>query len=115
MNDIRRDLIRKRRYVGWIATGCLTAAAVAFLNGDFQSAWASSCLRIGIVLGAMWAALPTRTRPAAWEHLSGWKLLAIIVCVAYAKSLRFALPVLLVAVPILLVGFALGRFFRRSK
>lgn len=92
------DLIRKRRIVGLIALGCLAYSASAALMGHFDSAWNSGLLRAGLVLAALWLALPTHTRPAAWAGLSKWKLAGIVAFAVLIPRLKFLLPVLAIGV-----------------
>ncbi len=98
------DLIRKRRYVGLVALLCLTFALVAAVTGQLDSVWMSGLLRAGLVLAALWLALPTRTRPAAWARLSGWKLAGIVAFAVLIPRLKFLLPVLMVG---MLLGWLL--------
>ena len=102
MSDADRDsLVRKRRQVGQLAVGCLVAGGTATLLGHGESFWAGPCMRIGLLLGAVWLAFPGRTRSAVWTFqsrgvLSGLILLAIFL--PRLAKLRFALPLLLVGI-----------------
>jgi hypothetical protein len=104
-------MIRKRFQVGLIALGCLITAAAAGVTGQFESAWASAFLRIGTVFGALWLALPTETRPAAWARLSGGRLLMLLLVAVLLPRLKIVLPVLLAGI---LIGWLISLFFRRS-
>ncbi len=103
-------LIEKRRRVGMVAGVCLASAFIVFLIQDLQNAWASALLRIGLVLGALWLALPTRTRPAAWARLSRWKLAGIVVFAVLLPRLKMILPILLIG---MLIGWVLRPRGRR--
>lgn len=102
------ELVKKRKTVGVIAVVCLGIAVVAGLNGELQSAWYSACLRVGLVMGALWLALPTRKRPAAWAHLSKWWLMGIAVTAIVLPRIRGIWPVLL-------VGFMIGWLLRPRR
>ncbi len=63
-----------RPLVGWIAIGLFAAAGLlemwpALLPGAAGATLAGAAARVGIVMGALWLALPTRNRPAAWANL----------------------------------------------
>lgn len=106
------ELIRKRLIVGVISAGCLVSAAAAGLTGQLDTAWASALLRIGTVFGALWLALPTRRRPAAWARISGWRLVALLIFAVLLPRLKYVLPVLLVGV---LIGWLVRPRRRRAQ
>ncbi len=108
MPDANIELIRKRKTVGFIAIVCLGVAVVAGLYGQLQSPWYSACLRVGLVMGALWLALPTKIRPAAWAHLSKWWLIGIALT-------AIALPRLRGIWPVLLIGIIIGWLLRPRR
>lgn len=91
------SLIDRRRRVGWIALGCLLLAAVGFATSGTDSAWPSAAMRVGVVLGALWLCLPTKSRPAAWSVMSRERLAVIIVTAMLINRLKYALPLLAIA------------------
>ena len=62
----------------------------------------AALLRTGVLLGALWLALPTRTREAAWANVSPVAFVAILIAgvaiVARPRVLLFVVP----------IGIALG-------
>lgn len=107
-SDDRDSLVRKRRQVGHLAVGCLVAGGTATLLGHGESFWAGPCVRIGLLLGAVWLAFPGRTRTAAWTFQSRGILAGLILLAIFwprLAKLRFALP-------LLLLGFLLGWLIR---
>lgn len=100
MNLPDEEFVKKRRQVGLLAAVCLGAALTAFFMGELQNAWAAACLRIGLVLGALWTALPTRKRPAAWANISRSQLIFLIIAAILLPRLKFFLPVLLAGIGI---------------
>ena len=55
-------------------------------------------LRVGLVLGAFWYALPSKTRDAAWANVSLFSLLVcLVIVVVFVQRLRYFLPLVLVA------------------
>lgn len=84
--------------IGLIAATCFALAAVVHftLEGSAAELWEGSLSRVGVVMCAVWLALPTRDRDAAWAHLS-WQtvagtLLALIMIVRMRVPLRFLIP-----------------------
>lgn len=112
MNDtpdtVQSQLEERRRRVGLVAGGCLLVALGMLLFNDIQNAVASSLLRIGLVFGALWLALPTKSRPAAWAQLSRWKMAGLVAFAILLPRLKFFLP-------ILLIGVAVGWMLRPKK
>ncbi len=84
--------------MGIIALLCFATSAGAAFMGELQTAWASAMLRISLVLGALWLALPTRSRPAAWAGFSVWWLAGLIVFAVLLPRIKYILPILLVGV-----------------
>lgn len=65
-------------------------------------------VRTGLLLGALWLALPTKTRPAAWENVSWTSFLVVVLAIGVFLTSRlrwWALP--------LLVAVGLGIYFMR--
>lgn len=96
------ELRSKRVLVGLIAVVCLSVSVVLLFfpgNEGLQGA----CVRVGLLLGAFWLALPTRTRPAAWKGLaSNWILLTAIVTAVFIPRAKAMFPVLAVFIAIAL-------------
>lgn len=68
------ELRQKRTMVGLLAIGSTITACVLLVIGGSQGL-ASALLRVGLLLGAFWLALPTKGRPAAWAprfNVDGW-------------------------------------------
>ncbi len=102
MSDADKDLlVQKRRQVGRLAVGCLVAGGTATLLGYGETFWAGPCVRIGLLLGAVWFAFPGRTRSAAWTFQSRGALAGLILLAIFLprlSKLRFALPLLLIGI-----------------
>lgn len=94
----------RRLFVGVVAVMLLTAALVLWILPGAASSqstvmWRGACGRIGAVMVALWMALPTRTRPAAWANLNPRSVGAVlIVALAIRFPLRLLLPIALVLV-----------------
>lgn len=96
-----RNVPVNRAAVGWIALGCLIAAALLF--GVIQTAPDQGGLvflqgglaRVGLLMGAVWLALPSRTQDAAWANLSPRTVIALLL--AMVLSTRVNLKILIPA------------------
>jgi len=87
-----------RPLVGWITAACLTTAVVIFLQGSSTSnaqLWQAAFTRVGLVMGALWLALPSRNRASAFANVSMRTFLGIILAIfAFARYPRTVLPLL---------------------
>jgi hypothetical protein len=101
------DLRRRRIYVGLLAIVALIGyVAVGFYPGN--DGLRGALLRVGLVMGAFWLALPTKTRPSAWKGMmSGWTAPGLIITALVMPRLKFMFPV--VAIIFLLAYFARPR------
>jgi hypothetical protein len=88
----------RRHLLGAIALTCLLVGAALQLVGDSSSRveWASACLRIGAVLGAVWLALPQLRKPGS-RWLIGAFLTAFIVLAVRPRLFWFAALLAIVA------------------
>lgn len=87
-----------RPLTGLIALALLIAGVVVLAALPQSPQIAAGCIRSGLVLGALWLALPTRTRPAAWEDVSWTTFVAILLVIVAILSARlrwWGIPVLL--------------------
>ena len=66
-----------RTGVGFAAAVCLIGAAVWYGVRPDQRLWWGGGVRVGLVLTALWFALPGRDRPAAWAGWD-WKALGFV-------------------------------------
>jgi len=93
------ELQRKRGLVGILALCCLVAGAALLVSGGNEGL-ASALIRVGLLLGAFWLALPTDSRPAAWARVSPWSIAVVVGVAVLLPRLRFFLPVLVVGIAI---------------
>jgi uncharacterized protein (DUF983 family) len=70
-----------RLLVGALAVGLSVAGLVIAFADSFDNPYAGGLLRTGVLLGALWLALPTRTREAAWANISIWTLFGFVLLV----------------------------------
>ncbi|NNJ26289.1 hypothetical protein LzC2_23710 [Planctomycetes bacterium LzC2] len=91
--------------MGVAAAGCLIAAAVVYVTRPDQTLWWAGAMRVGIVMGALWFALPGRGQSAAWASWD-WKAVGFV---ALCGLLSFRAPQ--IGVP-LLAGWWFWRWLK---
>lgn len=96
-----------RSLVGAIALACGAIGGGFWLlsGSDELPMMAAAFLRVGIVMFAVWLALPTRTREAAWARVDLWQLLGcvLLIIVTARAPLRFLIPGLVLLIVAVLV------------
>lgn len=81
--------------------------------GDQMPIWPGVFVRVGMFLGALWLALPTKNRPAAWAKVSPWTFAGIfVVILMFARNPKIAISWLRVLVPLLAVVSILTMILR---
>ncbi|WP_166819678.1 hypothetical protein [Thalassoroseus pseudoceratinae] len=99
-----------RTLVGLLALACLLAAGYLFFFSEAEQSsrtmmWSGAFVRVGLLTGAFWLALPTKTRDAAWAGVSPWQFVGgLLAIAAVAIRPRVAIPFLLA---LAVVGFFL--------
>lgn len=101
-----------RPFVGFLALALLGTAAVLWIvqlsstsDGAGLRMWTAACVRVGMLMTALWLALPADGRQAAWAGISKETLIGfVIAAVALARlQLRVLLPLFVLLVIIGLV------------
>ena len=98
MELVDQKVTINRSLVGWLALAFLIGFVVTFFTGPKESVdlWQGICSRVGVMLGALWLALPKDGTLGKWAEVSLLKLAVIIVMfIAVIKSPRKYLPFLL--------------------
>lgn len=86
------ELAAKRPLVGLLAVCGLSIGAVLSLFPGNEGVQATA-LRVGLLLGAFWLAMPTRNRAAAWSGLSRWSLPALVALGVVLPKLKLLIPI----------------------
>ncbi len=100
MNDGKVTL--NRPLVGIIALGCLGAfgylmSASFNTPDDNLQMWAGAFGRVGLLMGALWLALPSKNHEAAWANVAPSTLIGLILGIAWiAWKPKVAIPFLLI-------------------
>ncbi|QDT65895.1 hypothetical protein [Calycomorphotria hydatis] len=101
MDSSTRKLTVKPALIGAISIICLIAGAcVFFVSPDALMVW-GGLIRAGVLVGAIWLALPTKNREAAWARLSFPTVaitLVMLFLVVYRPAIGFPLMILLLIV-----------------
>ncbi|QDT17710.1 hypothetical protein [Alienimonas californiensis] len=81
--------------MGLAAAGCLIGAATVYAIRPELELWWAGAMRVGIVMGALWLALPSRDRPAAWAAWD-WKAVGFVLLCALLsfRAPQIGLPLL---------------------
>lgn len=90
-------LVAQRSLIGWLAlVGLLGGVGLCLWQANLQDGTGGSLLRVGLVLGALWQALPERCVPGA-KLFSFWQILVMfLVMMAVVRRPWIVLPVLLI-------------------
>ena len=100
MNDGKVTL--NRPLVGIIALGCLGAFGYLMTSSfgtpdENLQMWAGAFGRVGLLMGALWLALPSKNHEAAWADMSPSTLIGLILGIAWiAWKPKVAIPFLLI-------------------
>jgi hypothetical protein len=87
-----------RALTGVLAVGCGIAGIALCVVRGTEDALGASLIRAGVVLGALWIALPTRSREAAWARVSPYAVIGIAIgIVLLVRHVRVLLPVAIAA------------------
>ena len=108
-----------RAFVGILSIACVVIGALLAVlgpsNDNQVQMWSGSFIRVGVLMGAFWIALPRRGRAAAWANLSPWWMVGVTVVMLFVvRQPRILLP-MIVAIVILLAFLPKPRSTPRSR
>ncbi len=110
MSQVRVQV--NRALVGAIALSCLAAGAALLWWDSWENVWCGAFIRVGLVMSAIWLAMPTSKRDAAWANVSPYTLVGLLIgALLVARYPRRALPFM--AVVLVLAYFLRPRSTRR--
>ena len=89
-----QPLTINRSLVGAISLVLLAAALVLSLMGT-QEMWAGACLKVGLVMGAFWLALPSLTRNPELGRISLGTLIGALAVALIIGRTRIPLKIVL--------------------
>jgi hypothetical protein len=101
----QRSVAVNRTLAGLLSIACgIAGFALCALRG-IDDPLGAGFIRIGVVLAALWCAMPTQTRDAAWARVSPWAVVGVLLAaVLFVKHLRVLLPL---AFAVAIVGYVL--------
>ena len=113
----QRNVAVNRVLAGGLSIICGIAGVVLCVTRGIDDPIGAGFIRVGLVLGALWFAMPSGSREAAWARISPWAVVGIVlVAVFVVQRLRFLLPI---ALALLAVGYMLrprkGRATKTSR
>lgn len=113
----QRNVAVNRALAGVLSIVCGIAGVVLCATRGIDDPFGAGFIRVGLVLGALWFAMPSRSREAAWARISPWAVAGIVLAaVLLVRHLRVLLPI---AVVLAAVGYVLrprkGRATRTSR
>lgn len=81
---VLQRLVAQRGMIGWLAlVGLLGGGLLCLLNETQKDGAGGSLLRVGIVLGSLWLALPDRNRPGQYrpgaKSFPWWQGLSVLL------------------------------------
>ena len=97
-----------RTLAGFLTIVCLAVGFGMWWFMPEHELVAAAFIRVGLLLGAFWLALPSKNREAAWANVSPLVLFgglgAAIACAARPRMLLYVLPI---AIALFVVGYVL--------
>jgi hypothetical protein len=88
-----------RTLVGVLAVVCVVAGVAVGAYDSLENVWCGSFIRVGVLLGAFWLALPSRGREAAWANVSPWTLaIALGLGLAFVRRPKIFFGIILLVV-----------------
>jgi len=88
-----------RTLVGLVTIACFVAAAAIWVfDLEQEHLWLSGFIRVGLLMGALWLALPSGRRPAAWAHVSPATIPLLLVAIVILIRVPFRIAVLVLVV-----------------
>lgn len=96
-----------RSLVGWLALACWISAGVSLgFDAEGVPLWQAVSTRVGLVLTALWMALPKDGRLGNWANVSMTTLIAIVAAIFVAARNPWR------TIPIILAVAAVARMLR---
>ena len=94
-----QNITINRALVGILASLMLVGAGVLWIFAGSQNMWTGACLKVGLVMGALWLALPTISRrgnlgQASLGAIVGFMAM-ILILTGKRVDFRIVLPMLI--------------------
>jgi hypothetical protein len=107
-------LAAKRNLIGVVALVCVATAVGMWIFTDDpqQNAFLAAVTRVGIVMAALWLALPARGESVVWSKAGPILILGVVLVALFGSRLRYVWYLLPVAI---FVALALAFLKPRAK
>jgi len=80
-----------------LAIACMVAGIAIGYFINMENIWCGSFIRVSLLLGAFWIAMPTKGRAAAWADISPWSVAGIVAVLLFVvRRPRVFIPIILV-------------------
>lgn len=110
----RRRFDMNRKLTGGAACLFLILGVTCYGLGLKHSVVTAGLIRNGLLLGALWIALPTNTRPAAWEDISGSSVILVSLVAMGFLAARFKWMAIPIVLAVAIAIYFMLRFKKRS-
>ena len=87
----------RKLILGVLAIACLVTAVVVHFCYPDQQAVLSAAIRIGVVLGALWLALPAPGERVRWGRMAPMLAVAVVAIVLTRRMILVLIPGLVIA------------------
>ena len=106
-----QNVTLNRNLVGTIAIVLLAGAGLIWMLGDSQNIWTGACLKVGLVMAALWLALPSISRRKDLGHVSVPMVIGIVGLAVFLTGKRVDFRIVLP----MLVGMSIAVMFLRPR
>ncbi|WP_397571053.1 hypothetical protein [Schlesneria sp. T3-172] len=106
-----KSVVINRNLVGVIAVVMLGGAGILWVFTGTQNIWTGACLKVGLVMGALWMALPAIARNRSLGEASWFNVIAFVGLALLLTGKRVDIRII---IP-LLAGIAIATLILRPR
>ncbi|HEY0983403.1 MULTISPECIES: hypothetical protein [unclassified Schlesneria] len=106
-----KSVVINRNLVGVIAIVMLVGAGILWVFTGTQNIWTGACLKVGLVMGALWMALPAIARNRSLGEASWFTVIAFVGLALLLTGKRVDIRII---IP-LLAGIAIATLILRPR
>ena len=110
-SPISQSVTINRALIGLIAAVMLGGAGILWCFAGSQNMWTGACLKVGLVVAALWLALPTISRRDNWGQTSWGTVIGFFAFALFLIGKRIDIKIVLP----MLVGVAIAVMVLRPK
>ncbi len=109
--SIPHSVAINRALIGIIAITTLVGAGTCWIFAGSQNIWTGACLKVGLVMAALWLALPAVSRHGNWGRASLGTVIGFVALVLFLTGKRVDIRIVLP----MLIGIAIAVTVLRPK